>query len=168
MDRTLRIPDGSADSVSAALLSGMEAREIHFENEKSQIYEAVDQLLDVSRVLKDKEREHKRDIEGLESRMIELKQKIRAYAEQTGNKRITGDRAIVEFTPSTSRHIDSEKFLKFLKSIGRLSEFWGYCKVPLKGPENDFGAAVLESNGVMSISVDEFGNMRIKSNGQAA
>jgi hypothetical protein len=135
-------------------------------DEDKDIREKIDTLYSLQRTMATKKAAYGREIAGLESRIRELSAEISAFAKRTEKSRIVGATAAVEFTPSVSRLINPSKFLLFLKKFGKSSEFWKFAKVPLGEAVRHYGEAVLESAGVLEVTSDKYGNMKVLQNTQ--
>jgi hypothetical protein len=162
MERRLRIEEPPS-SIHGAEIFPMndDARVILAVDDSAEARVQVDRLYVLTEILKQKDAAHKADTESLRNEAERLKKEVLSFAQERGISALAGDEAEIVFKPRASRTILPEKLLSFLKGIGRTSDFWKYVSVPLKGPENDFGAAVLESNGVLSVDVNDYGTSRI-------
>jgi hypothetical protein len=135
-------------------------------DEDKDIKEKIDTLYGLQQTMETKKAAYKKEIASLESRIKELSAEISGFAERKEKSRITGVSAIVEFTPSVSRVINPSKFLLFLKKFGKSSEFWKFAKVPLGEATKHYGEAVLESAGVLEVTSNKYGNMKVLQNTQ--
>ena len=71
--------------------------------------------------------------------------------------------AVVEFSPSTSRSIDPELFLKFLRKQGLTKEFYGFAAISVGKATKAFGEKVLLRDKCLTVNSDDYGNMKVYS-----
>ncbi len=86
---------------------------------------------------------------------------ITEYAKEHDLKVVSGRSSVVEFTPSTSREIDPESFLRFLKNKGLSKEFFDYVKVGVGAATKNFGEKVLLKNGCLTINSKDYSNIKL-------
>jgi hypothetical protein len=157
--RTLRISGSPAVPVSQVSLNPVSSERYLRIDEDDTLRDKVDHLYVLEQTFSQK----KKELDGMDSSIKELKKELREYARSTGKKKIFGKNSVAEFKPSISRGINGKEFLEFLKSLGKAQDFWSYAKIGIGAATKDYGEAVLESFGILTSEVDPFGNMKVRS-----
>lgn len=121
----------------------------------------ADRLLSLKTSLAAKEQAFKQETEGLKAEISGLQRDLLAYGKESGLPMLSTDLAQVVFTSRTSRKINPESFLAFLRSHGRTKSFYDFVDVPLTNAIKAFGEAVLESSGVLMASVEEYAGVKV-------
>jgi hypothetical protein len=121
----------------------------------------VDRLYLLKTDLKQKETDFKAQTADMGEEIGKLEGEIRDFALENKMTVITGESAEAKFSAKASRFVDAAKLLNFLKSLGKTADFWKYAAVTLKSVTGDYGSAVLESNGVIDVNVNEYGTMKV-------
>ena len=160
MERALRIQPQTPRAVPSQVRTERSVRIDKGEEMRA----LVDRLFDLKQRLKEKEAAHKAETEALALQVKELTAELQTYASEHKKKSISGNAAIVMFSPSISRRIEPEKLLAFLKKFGKISEFWKMVKVNIGDATKHYGEAVLEAEGVLKIEQVEYGNLKIIAN----
>jgi valyl-tRNA synthetase len=162
MPRSLRISNDSPKQPIVPVIGNHPSERAIRIDEGEKMREKVDRIYALQESLKSKKDAFKKETEGMEAVLKELISDVRNYAEEHDLVLMSGVDAVVEFTPSTSRSIDPQKLLAFLKRLGKIADFWNLVKVTLKDATQHYGEAVLESEGAMKIEVESRGNMKIR------
>jgi hypothetical protein len=162
MARLLRIKGEQAATAQCISNAVVSDRMLRFEDEHMhEIQQKVDRLYLLKTDLKQKEAAFKAQTADACAEIEKLEEEIRSFALENKMTIITGESAEVKFSKKASRVVDPAKLLNFLKSLGKTIDFWKYAAVTLKAVTGDYGSAVLESNGVINVKVNEYGTMKV-------
>jgi hypothetical protein len=162
MERVLRVKNDGLTSNAAVNNFSVEPGRALRIDESEKMREKVDKLYEASEALKRLEEVFKANSRDLQEEVTELREEILAFARERKLLKVSGETAVVVYKPKASRKIDAPKLLAFLKGLGKTADFFRYASVPLKDVEHDYGAAVLESSGILSVNVNEYGNMQVR------
>lgn len=110
-------------------------------------------------------KQYKNDTKKLSEQIAVLEDELREYAQTNKVKKFDAGDIAVSFTARNTRSIQTRQFLAFLKKHNRLAAFYELAAVKLTETIKQFGEAVLEAEGVISVSCNPYSSLKLKLKG---
>jgi hypothetical protein len=163
MPRKLRIGNELDGNIAEENYTAQENKRLLRIDYNPDMWEKVDNLFTAKKEMKAKEEAFKAQTMVLARKISALEEELLEYAEKSKVFVINGRKAVLKYKPKMSRKIMPDKFLHFLKSLGKATDFWKYVKINLKEPINDYGENILETSNVLDFEVNPYGKMDLYS-----